>query len=144
MVAAMAQWEREEIGDRVRASVGVRARLGKPLNGLRPLRIRWGRREGADATGTKELLVNPEQREVVRQIFEHFVAHRRKGRVARLLNGRGAPHARGLQVDGRRGPTASGEPVLEGTYVYNSQRRPARGSPRRSRRINGLINPSSR
>ena len=113
LLGVFAQWEREEITERVNASVLTRAKLGKSINGSAPYGYQWKDRK---------LIFKPEEAAVRRKAYELFLETRRKGQVAKKLN------AAGYRTRNNAIWKDSGilrileDPSAKGVYVFNTMR----------------------
>jgi site-specific DNA recombinase len=113
LLGVFAQWEREEIAERVSASVLTRAKLGKSINGSAPYGYEWKERK---------LVLKPEEAAIRRKAYEMFLQCRRKGQVAKHLNDAGYRTRQGAFWRDTSIMRILNEPSAKGVYVFNKVR----------------------
>ena len=113
LLGVFAQWEREEITERVNASVLTRAKLGKSINGSAPYGYAWKDRK---------LVIEPQEAAIRRKAYEQFLQHRRKGHVAKLLNAAGYRSRNGAIWRDTQVLRTLVDPSAKGIYYFNKVR----------------------
>jgi site-specific DNA recombinase len=113
LLGVFAQWEREEITERVNASVLTRAKLGKSINGTSPYGYVWKDRK---------LILRPEEAAIRRKAYELFLQTRRKGHVAKELNAAGYRTRNGNIWRDTSILRILNESSAKGVYVFNTMR----------------------
>ncbi len=110
VLAALAQFEREEIADRVKKSVPIRAKLGKSTGGQAPFGYSWK---------NNQLKVNYDEAIIVRKMFDIFSDNHRKKTTARLLNEAGHRTRKGANFSDATIDRLLRNPTMKGLHRAN-------------------------
>ena len=118
MLAAMGQFERDELSSRLKASVSARAKMGRSTGGLPPYGYHWV---------DKKLVAHPEEAAVRKLAYELFMEHRHKQTVARVLNERGFRTRRGGDWSYTSIMTILTDTSAKGVRTVNTRKATVRG-----------------
>ena len=113
LLGVFAQWEREEITERINASVLTRAKLGKSINGSVPYGYQWKDRK---------LVIQPEEAAIRAKAYNLFLQCRRKGQVAGFLNDAGYRTRNGSIWRDTSIVRILEESSAKGVYIFNTVR----------------------
>jgi site-specific DNA recombinase len=119
IIAAVAQWEREEIASRVAASIPIRAKMGKRIGAQAPLGYKWE---------NNRMVVDENAAPVRRLIYELFAEHRRIKTVVRLLNDAGHRTNKGAPFTFSTVERLISDPTAKGLRRANYTRKTADGN----------------
>jgi site-specific DNA recombinase len=110
LVASMAQWERENLGERVRFGMQEKARTGKWAVSTPPL--------GYD-TVDSELKVNPMEAAIIKEIYTQYVSGMGMQKIANDLNSRNIRTKKGGSWSRSSIQYILSNPIYHGTTRYN-------------------------
>lgn len=114
LVAALAQWERENLGERVRMGMTQKAKEGKWTVSLPPFGYDKDEKNG------DYLVINKKEAKVVKEIFEYYTSGKYGiGKIAKILNLRGLKTKSSHNWNTNTVRYVLTNPIYIGTMRYN-------------------------